>query len=101
MASAIAVAMAKSIEVHLIYCFEKSGVLKNVEDENSLIEKMNFSDYEKYKKEGIISKGMIPKLDNAFDAIKQGVKSVIICHARDMDKIVENKKSGTQLVPVI
>jgi acetylglutamate kinase len=98
MASAIAVAMTKVSEVNLIYCFEKSGVLKNVEDENSVIEKMNISDYEKYKAEGIISKGMIPKLDNAFDAIKQGVKSVIICHAKDLKRITENKNGGTTLM---
>jgi acetylglutamate kinase len=94
MASAISVAMAKTTEVHLIYCFEKSGVLKNVDDENSVIEKMNYTDYEKYKHEGIISKGMIPKLDNAFDAIKQGVKSVVICHAKDLNR----KGAGTILI---
>lgn len=94
MASAIAVAMAKTAEVNLIYCFEKSGVLKNVDDENSVIEKMNVSDYEKYKAKGVISKGMIPKLDNAFDAIKQGVKSVIICHAKDLNK----NGVGTKLI---
>lgn len=94
MASAIAVAMAKAAEVSLVYCFEKSGVFKNVDDENSVIEKMNVTDYEKYKAEGIISKGMIPKLDNAFDAIKQGVKSVVICHARDL----KYSNAGTKLM---
>lgn len=98
MASAISVAMTKSYEVNLIYCFEKSGVLKNVEDENSVIEKMNSTDYEKYKSEGMISKGMIPKLNNAFEAIKHGVQSVVICHAKDLKKIVENEKSGTRIV---
>lgn len=97
MASAISVAMTKLYEVNLIYCFEKSGVLKNVNDENSVIAKMNSVDYEKYKSEGIISKGMIPKLDNAFDAIKQGVKSVVICHAKDVQKIISGKNSGTRL----
>lgn len=97
MASAISVAMAKGVEVHLIYCFEKSGVLKNVDDDSSVIEKMNATDYAKHKAEGIISKGMIPKLDNAFDAIKQGVKSVVICHARDLNKVTSGKKAGTYL----
>lgn len=97
MASAISVAMSGSAEVNLIYCFEKSGVLRNVNDETSVIEKMNFSEYEKYKSEGIINKGMIPKLDNAFDAIKHGVRSVIICHARDLNKVIAGKQSGTYL----
>ena len=96
-ASAISVAMAKTTEVNLIYCFEKPGVLKNVEDDNSVIEKINSSDYEKYKTEGIILKGMIPKLDNAFEAIKQGVKSVVICQAKDLQKIIANQKTGTRL----
>ena len=94
---AAAVAAAIQYDTTLIYCFEKSGVLKNVNDDNSVIEKMNFAEYEKYKAEGIISKGMIPKLDNAFDAIKQGVKSVVICHAKDLVNVVENRKAGTKL----
>ncbi len=98
MASAISIAMTTWGEVNLIYCFEKSGVLKNVEDDNSVIEKMNHADYEKYKGEGIISKGMIPKLDNAFEAIKQGVKSVIICHAKDLKKVAAGQKAGTTLL---
>ena len=97
MASAIAVAMAKTAEAHLIYCFEKSGVLKNVNDDNSVIEKMNASDYAKYKKGGMISKGMIPKLDNAFDAIKQGLRSVVIGHAKDLRKIIQKENAGTRL----
>ena len=51
----------------------------------------------KLKSEGIISKGMIPKLDNAFDALKHGVKSVIICHAKNLRKVISKHKSGTYL----
>ena len=94
---AAAVAGAMKYDTTLIYCFEKPGVLKNVEDDTSVIEKMNFYEYEEYKAEGIISKGMIPKLDNAFDAIKQGVKSVVICHAKDLTNVVGNRKAGTKL----
>jgi acetylglutamate kinase len=83
--------------MNLVYCFEKSGVLRKVDDENSIIEKMNSSEYEKYKSEGIIFKGMIPKLDNAFEAIKHGVKTVVICHAKDLKKVIENQKAGTRL----
>lgn len=94
---AASVAAAMPYDTTLIYCFEKPGVLKNVDDDNSIIEKMNFAEYEKYKSEGIISKGMIPKLDNAFEAIKQGVKSVIICHAKDLTNVIRNGKVGTKL----
>ena len=97
MASAIAVALAKKYDTTLIYCFEKSGVLRDVADESSVIEKIKLAEYKKYKADGIISKGMIPKLDNAFNAINKKVKSVVICHANDLKKVVSNKKSGTRL----
>ncbi|MBI4944903.1 MAG: acetylglutamate kinase [Bacteroidetes bacterium] len=98
MASAISVAMSQQFDTTLIYCFEKSGVLRNMDDENSVIEKINLKEYEKLKTEGVISKGMIPKLDNAFDAIKQGVKSVVICHAKELNKLIKGQDSGTRLV---
>ncbi len=97
-AGAVAVAAAGKYNVNLIYCFEKSGVLRNVEDENSVIEKINSKEYLQLKKEGIISKGMIPKLDNAFDAIRKNVMSVSISHAMDLKKVTTNKKAGTLLV---
>lgn len=98
MASAIAVAMAKTAEVNLVYCFEKSGVLKNVDDESSVIGQMDAKEYAQLKSQGIISKGMIPKLDNAFEAIQKGVRSVTICHARDLKKITINQNAGTRLI---
>lgn len=96
-AAAVAAAAAKKFETTLIYCFEKSGVLKNVEDEKSVIEKINSKEYGQLKRNGVISKGMIPKLDNAFDALKKKVKSVVICHARGLKKIIVKKKIGTRL----
>ncbi len=83
-ASALAVAMAEIYEVHLIYCFEKNGVLRTIEDENSVIETISKATYTALVNEGVISKGMIPKLDNAFAAIENGVKSVIITHANNL-----------------
>lgn len=97
MASAIAVSLANFFHVTLIYCFEKSGVLKIIDDENSVIQKINLKEYIQLKKEGIISEGMIPKLDNAFDAITKSVKSVVICHSKDLSKIISGKTIGTRL----
>lgn len=96
MASAIAVDMVKHNEVTLIYCFEKKGVLKDPSDDDSVIDKLTPAGYEEYKTAGIISKGMIPKLDNAFDALKKGVSKVIICHADDVAAAV-NQGAGTTL----
>ena len=83
-ASSIARAMAQSTETRLIVCFEKKGVLLNIEDENSFIPEINFTQYQELKSKGIIFEGMIPKLDNAFESIAQGVKQVILCNPENI-----------------
>ena len=87
-ADTIAAEVAKSLafdcNVRLIYCFEKQGVLMNETDEGSLIPVLDFELFQQYKSEGIIQGGMIPKLDNAFQAIASGVKEVIITRASDV-----------------
>jgi len=98
-ASALAVALAEFYEVQLTYCFEKRGVVKNVDDENSLIPQISKSEYEVLKGDGIVSKGMIPKLDNAFDAIEKGVKSVLIGDAKFLKSMIEGEENAaTKLV---
>ena len=77
-ASAVAVAMSSVYETRLVYCFEKKGVLRDVEDDLSLVTEIRSDEFEGLKKEGVVSGGMIPKLHNAFDAIKKGVKAVYI-----------------------
>lgn len=76
-----AVALAKRFDVSLIYCFEKDGVLKDENDDSSIIPLITKTDFEAYKADGTISGGMIPKLDNAFTAISKGVKEVVITSA--------------------
>ena len=98
MASAVAVALAKIFEVNLIYCFEKKGVLSDQENDESVIAEINVEAYEKYKAEGVINKGMIPKLDNAFAALHDGVETVIICHAEELENAITERTAGTRLV---
>lgn len=82
MASAIATALARQgAEVELVYCFEKKGVLHDPADDDSVIAHINAENYAQLKATGIVSKGMIPKLDNAFAALAQGVAQVRIVHA--------------------
>ena len=87
-ADTIAAEVAKSLafdrNVRLIYCFEKRGVLQNEADEDSLIPNLDFKLFQQHKRNGIIQGGMIPKLDNAFQAIAAGVKEVIITRASDV-----------------
>ncbi|ADB37208.1 acetylglutamate kinase [Spirosoma linguale] len=96
MASAIAVDMAHHNEVTLIYCFEKKGVLKDPADDNSVINELTPALYADYKAAGTINKGMIPKLDNAFKALENGVSRVIICHADEVTEAVR-QGAGTTL----
>lgn len=96
-ASALAVAFAEIFETTLIYCFEKKGVLKDINDEGSLINDINLQQYKELKMQNIIHTGMLPKLDNAFTAITCGVKSVIIGNAEDLKNLSKNKTFGTRL----
>jgi len=77
-ASQIAIALSASYEVNLYYCFEKPGVLRAVEDENSLIENIDTAVYKELIETKIIHEGMLPKMKNAFDALQQGVSKVAI-----------------------
>ncbi|OGX81524.1 acetylglutamate kinase [Hymenobacter coccineus] len=80
-AATVAIALSKQFAVELHYCFEKNGVLLDVNDDNSVIGTINLASYAELKEAGIIAEGMIPKLDNSFDALSQGVSKVIIGHA--------------------
>lgn len=85
MAAETAKAMALLYDVTLIFCFEKEGVLRNENDENSVIEEITVSLYDRLKAEGAITGGMIPKLDNSFDTLAAGVKEVIITKASNLN----------------
>ena len=78
-------ARAPYYDVTLIYSVEKKGVLSNPDDDNSVISEITREDFERYKADGTVAGGMIPKLDNAFDAIDAGVKRVIITLATAID----------------
>ena len=71
-------------DVQLTFCFEKAGVLSNPDDESSLIPRITRESYTQLKADGIISGGMIPKIDNAFAAIEHGIQSVRITHASNL-----------------
>ncbi len=92
----IAVAMAAKFNVHLIYGFEKEGVLLNVNDPSSVIAKINQTNYSKLKSEKVIFEGMLPKIDNAFKALEGGVQSVIIGRAEKLNDLI-NGTIGTTI----
>ena len=96
-ASALAVALAGDYYTTLIYCFEKKGVLKDINDESSLIKEINPAGYEELKLHQVIHSGMLPKLDNAFSAIACGVSGVVIGHSDDLSNLKNNIPFGTHL----
>jgi acetylglutamate kinase len=95
-AQEIAKSLSSFFEVVLIYSFEKPGVLKDVENENSVIEKLHLGYYQELKETEKIFAGMIPKLDNAFKAIEAGVQKVIIGKGQELDMLITGN-SGTTI----
>ncbi len=84
-ASAVAKGLARLYDVTLIYCFEKKGVLANPDDDDSVIPTITRQDYARYVSEGVITGGMMPKIENALDAIDAGVGRVVITKATAID----------------
>jgi acetylglutamate kinase len=80
--------------VRLIYCFEKQGLLSDLNDDSSVIPLIDSGNCERLKSEGIITSGMIPKIDNAFKALNAGVREVVIKSHLDLDK----DGKGTKIV---
>lgn len=74
-------ALAEYFDVTLVFCFEKKGVLRDADDDESVIGHINEADFKRYVEQGVIQGGMIPKLENAFEALHAGVSQVIITRA--------------------
>lgn len=83
-AYSLAAALSKYYRTTLYYCFEKEGVLRDINDEGSLISSIAFNEYLELKSQGVIAGGMIPKIDNSFKAIQNGVSEVVILHAKNL-----------------
>ena len=74
-------ALAQLFDVTLVYCFEKRGVLRDENDDDSVIPQITRADFEQLVADGVVQGGMIPKLENAFEALRAGVSQVIITQA--------------------
>lgn len=97
-ASAVAVAMSSIYETRLVYCFEKKGVLRDVNDDETVVREIKSADFEDLKSDGIVAGGMIPKLHNAFEAIKKGVSVVYIGKADELGEL-DKGVFGTKMNP--
>ncbi|GGI22639.1 acetylglutamate kinase [Pedobacter mendelii] len=96
-ASAVAVAMSSLYETRLVYCFEKKGVLKDINDDASVVREIKAAEFEGLKADGTVQGGMIPKLHNAFKAIKKGVSAVYIGKADELNELA-NGIFGTKML---
>lgn len=79
-------ALARHFDVTLVFCFEKKGVLMDENDDESVIPEIDRAAFARYVQDGVIQGGMIPKLENSFNAIDAGVKQVIITQASEIHK---------------
>ncbi len=77
-------ALAAHFDVKLVFCFEKNGVLRDENDDDSVISSINPEEFKQYVASNIIQGGMIPKLENSFDAISAGVGEVVITSSTDV-----------------
>ena len=93
-ASEVATSLSSRYEVRLIFCFEKHGVLLNEADDKSVIPEIDPVLFEELKAKGTISGGMIPKLENGFNALRRGVSMVVVTNAQGLSGGLR----GTRLV---
>lgn len=92
-AKALAASLSSEFEIQLIYCFEKNGVLRDPEDDNSVIESLDFKLFQDLKNKEIINKGMITKLENCFDALENGVHTIGIINASKIANYLNHKSN--------
>ncbi len=98
-ASSMAIELSKYYETELYYCLEKPGVLFDINNDNSVIKVLTRSVYNSYRHSGAIHSGMIPKIDNAFDALDKGVAKIHICHYKDIGRVHTTKPGiGTLII---
>jgi acetylglutamate kinase len=94
-ASVLAVSLSKHFDVRLIYCFERKGVMSDVNDESSVIRLLDEPLYQRLLRDGAFADGILPKLENAFAAIQSGVREVLIGDATHLLKNTGQETEGT------
>lgn len=84
-AAAVAIALSRICGTELVFCFDKPGVLLDVNDEHSIIDELDKEKYQEYLAQGVIHSGMMPKLENAFKTIAAGVKTVRLTNPEHLE----------------
>ena len=94
-AATLAIALSSAYDVRLIYCFEKKGVLMDVNNDDSVITHLTEKKYKDLLSQNVLADGILPKLENAFASIHKGVNEVLIGDASDLLKNTGEKTAGT------
>ncbi|MDB5228525.1 MAG: N-acetylglutamate kinase [Bacteroidota bacterium] len=95
-AAEIAIELSKTKKIIFIYCFEKAGLLADIENEETVINAVKLEEIEQLKEKQIITGGMVPKVENITNALKKGVEKVILCNAKNVSSILAgNTNFGT------
>lgn len=93
MAGETACGLARIFDVTLVYCFEKAGVLRDEDDDDSVIPVIDPGMFERLKADGTVTGGMLPKIENALKAVADGVTEVVITRASSLDDL----RKGTHI----
>lgn len=91
-AQEIAKSMSSVMKVNLIYCFEKNGVLNDIDDDTSVISEILVLDFDRLKANWVINGGMLPKIENACNAVRNGVAQVVIGNSAYLYEMINGEK---------
>lgn len=97
-ASEIAKVMSQKFNVHLVYCFEKNGVLTDITDDNSVLKTISEKQFNEMKEARQIADGMIPKLFTAYQVLRYGIEEVLIINSKSLVPFFNNEQTGTQMI---
>ena len=96
-ASVLSQALSQNYDVELLYCFDKDGILKDVENSDSLVKTLNSKNYEKLRSENKLNKGILPKLKNAFLAKENNVNKVVLLNETKLQNQINHQNEGTEI----
>ena len=96
-AAVLSAGLSNLYHVKLVYCFEKNGVLQDIDNEQSFLAQLNAEGYHELKENKKLFAGILPKIDNAFNAVNNGAQEVIIGNSNSLLQLVKGK-SGTKII---
>ena len=96
-ASVLAQALAQNFNVELLYCFDKEGILENIENPDSVVKTLNPTKYEQLRSENKLHQGILPKLKDAFEAKENNVNKVVLLNENQLQNQIYHQNVGTEI----